>query len=58
MFLCPYTLFKKKKIFLFERESKGGRGRERERETISSRLRTVSREPDAGLRLTNREIMT
>ena len=35
--------------------------RERERETESeagSRLRAVSTEPDAGLELTNREIMT
>ena len=31
---------------------------EREEERISSRLRTVSAEPDAGLELTNREIMT
>ena len=32
--------------------------RERERERIPSRLRTVSAEPDAGLELTNREIVT
>ena len=31
---------------------------ERERERISGRLHTVSTEPDAGLELTNREIMT
>ena len=36
----------------------GGRGRERGRERIPSRLLTVSAEPDAGLQLTNREIMT
>ena len=35
-----------------------GRGRKRERERIPSRLRTVSPEPDAGLELMNREIMT
>ena len=32
--------------------------RERERERIPSRLCSVSAEPDAGLELTNREIMT
>ena len=32
--------------------------RERERERIPSRLHTVSTEPNAGLELTNREIMT
>ena len=33
------------------------REREREAERIPSRLLTVSAEPDAGLKLTNREIM-
>ena len=43
----------------FERDSKRSRGRERERrERIPSRLCTVSTEPDAGLNLTNCEIMT
>ena len=41
---------------------KWGRGRERERERererIPSRLRAVSSEPEAGLKLTNHEIMT
>ena len=32
--------------------------RERERERIPRRLHTVSVEPDAGLKLTNHEIMT
>ena len=32
--------------------------RERERERIPSRLHAISAEPDAGLRLTNCEIMT
>ena len=48
-----------------ERQShEQGRGRERERETQSpkqapgSRLRAVGTEPDAGLELTNHEIMT
>ena len=36
----------------------GCRDRDRERKRIPSRLRTVSTEPDAGLELTNREIMT
>ena len=34
------------------------RERERERERISSRLCSVSTEPDAGLGLINREIVT
>ena len=45
--------------------SRGGTERERERERdreteseASSRLRAVSTEPDAGLALTNHEIMT
>ena len=47
-------------FILRERESNWGRERERERERerISSRLRAVSTEPDAGLDLINREIMT
>ena len=41
----------------------GGRGAEREREGATeseagSRLRAVSAEPDAGLKVTDREIMT
>ena len=32
--------------------------REREKERIPSRLRTISPEPDAGLKLTNRETVT
>ena len=42
-------------------EGKRGRGEEREGNTESeagSRLRAVSTEPDAGLKPTNREIMT
>ena len=38
--------------------SKLGRDTERGRERIPSRLHAVSTEPDAGLELTNREIMT
>ena len=44
-----------------ETECEQGRGRERERDTeceAGSRLRAVSTEPDAGLELTNHEIIT
>ena len=41
-----------------ESASGGGAVREGERERIPSRLRADSAEPDAGLSLTNREIMT
>ena len=46
--------------FFFERETNGG-GADRGGDTgfeAGSRLRAVSTEPDAGLELTNREIMT
>ena len=49
-------------LFILERKSEQRRGREgereRERERIPSRLHIVSTELDAGLELTNREIMT
>ena len=50
-------------LFLRQRETEHeqGRGRKREGDTESetgSRLRAVSTEPDAGLELTDREIMT
>ena len=48
-------------IFEGETEREEGRGREREGDTesgVDSRLRAVGTEPDAGLELTNREIMT
>ena len=35
-----------------------GRGRERGRQRIPSRLHTINAEPDAGLELVNREIVT
>ena len=41
-----------------KRESESERERERERERISSRLHTVSTEPDTELKLRNREITT
>ena len=47
--------------FIFERESTSRGGAEREENTESeaaSRLQTVSTEPNAGLELTNREIVT
>ena len=50
-------------LFILERqrENERGRGRETEGDTDSeadSGLRAVGTEPDAGLQLTNREIMT
>ena len=45
-------------VFIFEREHEWGRGRERGRQRIPRRLRAVSTEPDAGLALTDREIIT
>ena len=48
-------------IFETETEHERGRGREREGDTESeagSRLRAISPEPDAGLELMDREIMT
>ena len=41
-----------------ESERKRERGRERRRKVISSRLHTVSPEPNTGLKLTNHEIKT
>ena len=48
-------------MFIFilrERAGEGQRERERERERIPSRLHVTSAEPEAGLELTNCEIMT
>ena len=49
-------------LFIFERarETKHGRGRGRERgrHRIGNRLQAISPEPDAGLELTDREIVT
>ena len=44
--------------FIYLREREWGRGRERGRERIPSRFHAVSAEPNVGLELTNREIMT
>ena len=62
------TLIKMQQFFFFnlflgqrETEHELGRGREREGDTESetgSRLRAISPEPDAGLELTDREIVT
>ena len=44
-----------------ESEHKWGRGREREADTeseVGSRLWAISKEPNTGLELTNREIIT
>ena len=41
-----------------EREREQGRGRERGIERIPSRLRTISMEPDVGLKPTNHEMVT
>ena len=43
---------------LFEIEREWGRGRERGRQRIPSRLCTVSTEPNMGLELMKREMMT
>ena len=45
-------------VFLIEREHEQGRNRESGRESIPSRLRAISTEPDAGLDLANRRIVT
>ena len=48
-------------MFILERQSTSGGGTEREGDTESeagSRLRAISPEPDAGLELTDREIVT
>ena len=71
LFWCIYELrtvlifyfFNFQCLFIFERErqsvSKGGAEREGDTESeAGSRLRAVGTEPDAGLELTNREIVT
>ena len=47
-------------MLIFERETEceWERGRERGRHRDRSRLQAISTEPDAGLELTDREIMT
>ena len=50
-----------KHLFILGRQSTSGEGAERERDTESeagSGLRAVSTEPDVGLELTDREIVT
>ena len=41
-----------------DREHEWGRGREGRRERIPGRLRTVSTEPNSGLALANRDVVT
>ena len=60
-----YLIFLLEHLLIFEKqretECKWGRGRQREGDPESeagSRLPAVSTEPDAGLQLPNREIMT
>ena len=62
MFVC-FFIFSTFFIYLWDRErqSMNGGGAEREGDTESetgSRLRAISPEPDAGLELTDREIVT
>ena len=54
-FFCFLFFFK---FIYFERERAEGAEREGEKERITSRLCTVRVEPDAGLELPNRGIMT
>ena len=56
-----FFFFQRLFIFGTERDSMNGGGAEREGDTESetgSRLRAISPEPDAGLELTDREIVT
>ena len=53
--ILPNVFFK---AYLRERKRAREGQRERERETIPSRFCNVSAEPDAGLKLMKREIMT
>ena len=54
VFVCLLFIFEKER----ESEKEQGRNRQRGRGRIPSRLHAVSAETDAGLRLTNHEIMT
>ena len=53
IFLSLFIYFQRDRERERERESRGGA-----RERIPSRLHAISAEPDAGLNLTNHEIMT
>ena len=50
---CFFSLF-----IVFDREKEAEREQGRGRHRIRSRLRAVRTEPDAGLKPTNREVMT
>ena len=61
--LIEFSFFFNVYLFLRDKESMNGGGAEREREgdtesEAGSRLRAVSTEPDAGLKLMHGEIMT
>ena len=60
LFICFFLIFFSTFIYFWDRETEHerGRGRERGRHRIGSRLRAISPEPDAGLELTDREIVT
>ena len=53
VFFYVYLFFRQR-----ETEHEQGRGRERGRHRIRNRLQALSTEPDAGLKLTDCEIMT
>ena len=57
---CPTFFFFNVYLFLGQRETEHERGwgRERGRHRIGNRLQAISPEPDAGLELTDREIVT
>ena len=56
--ICSLSSFFLVYFYYFERERASPGGAEREGDRIPSRLCAVSAEPDGGLRLTSREIMT
>ena len=60
LFVCLFVCFPVCVLnFIYiDRQSKWGKSRVRDRERILVSLHTVSAEPDVGLELTNREIMT
>ena len=57
-FFYVYSFFEREREHKLGRNSWGGADREGDRIQTGSRLSAVSTEPDAGLELTNREIVT